>query len=99
MATPRLFIRNLDFEVTEDDLRELFLTIGKPTVVNVIRHRDTGKSRGFGFVTLDTLDEPADCWRETLQGHLLKTRHIHIDYAFPREDRPVREAQKQESNE
>jgi len=84
MAIVRLFLANLDYKTTEGDIREFFLEAGRPTVVNIIIDKKTNKPRGLGFVTLDTMDNPEDCWRDKLQGKSLKGRHIHIDFALPR---------------
>jgi RNA recognition motif-containing protein len=89
MPIVRLFVTNLEYSVVEDDLREVFSKVGKPTIINIMKNRDTGKPRGFGFVTLDTLDEPPDCWRPALQGHKLKGRPIHIDFAIPKENKVI----------
>lgn len=83
----RLFVRNLHYKTEEDELREVFKEVGIPTVVNIITHRDTGKPRGFGFVTLDTLDQSGDCWRATLQGRKIRGRPMHIDYSIPKDSR------------
>lgn len=85
MAIVRLFVTNLSYEATETDLRELFNLVGKPTVINIMKDHDTGKPRGFGFVTLDTMGASPDCWRVELQGQMLKGRPLHIDIAIPKE--------------
>lgn len=87
----RLFVRNLSYEVEDSDLRELFLKVGRPTVINIMKDRDTGAPRGFGFVTLDTLDNPIDCWRSSIQGEVVKGRAIHIDFAYPKGEKPQKE--------
>lgn len=84
MPVVRLFVRNLSYEAEDSDLRDLFKTIGKPTVINIMCYRNTGKPRGIAFVTLDTLDAPEDCWRSTIQGEMIRGRPIHIDFAFPK---------------
>lgn len=84
MPIVRLYVKNLEFSVTEDELEAEFEVVGRPTICNVIRDYNTGKSRGFGFVTLDTMNKPMDCWREPLQGKKLKGRKMHIDYAIPK---------------
>jgi RNA recognition motif-containing protein len=90
MPVTRLFVTNLSYEICEADLRELFLTVGRPTVINIMRDRETNLPRGFAFVTLDTLDNPIDCWREKIQGHVLKGRGIHIDFAYPKDKKPIK---------
>lgn len=81
----RLFVRNLHYGTEDDELRNVFEEVGRPTVINIMKHKDTNKPRGFAFVTLDTLDEPGDCWRDKLQGRKIRGRPIHIDYAIPKE--------------
>lgn len=90
MPVTRLFVTNLSYDVTEPELRELFLEVGRPTVINIMRDRETNKPRGFAFVTLDTLDEPIDCWRAKIQGYVLQGRGIHIDFAYPKDKKPIR---------
>jgi len=85
VAIIRLFVTNLSYEATESDLRELFSSVGKPTVINIMKDHETNAPRGFGFVTLDTMGASPDCWREELQGHILKGRPLHIDIAIPKE--------------
>lgn len=88
MPVVRLFITNLSYEAESQDLRELFQTIGKPTIINIMKDRNTGNPRGIAFVTLDTLDQPADCWRSTVQGEIIRGRPIHIDFAIPKSKPP-----------
>ena len=87
----RLFVTNLSYEVEESDLRDTFLKVGRPTVINIMKDRETGDPRGFGFVTLDTVDKPIDCWRSEIQGEVLRGRAIHIDFAYPKGERPQKE--------
>lgn len=85
MPIVRLYVSNLHWDLTEDELREEFKKAGRPTIVNIIYERDTGEPRGFGFVTLDTMNKAMDCWREILQGNELRGRAMHIDYAIPKD--------------
>ena len=87
MPIVRLFIANLDYETTESDIREFFQEVGRPTVINIIQDKKTNKPKGFGFITLDTMDKPEDCWRKKLQGKELRDRPIHIDFALPKIDK------------
>lgn len=57
VTSPRLFIGNLSYEVTEDDLAELFNGVGQVQGAEIATHPDTYRSKGFGFVTMLTLDE------------------------------------------
>lgn len=73
----KLFISNLDFEVTEQQLRELFETAGDPTSVVLALDRETKKSRGFGFVEMDSEEEALACI-EQLNGKELNGRPIRV---------------------
>lgn len=57
VTTPKLYIGNLSYEATENDLLELFNGVGMVRSAEVATHRDTYKSKGFGFVTMSTVDE------------------------------------------
>ena len=78
----KLFIRNLDFTVTGDDLRALFASVGTVTDAVVIMDKMTGRSRGFGFVEMSTDDE-AKTAIEKLNGSDLKGRNINVNEAKP----------------
>lgn len=84
MAVVRLFVRNLAYDATEEDLRTLFSKAGKPTIIDIIKEKTTGDPRGIAFVTLDLLRNDPDYWRETVQGEEIRGRRIHVDVAFPR---------------
>jgi RNA recognition motif-containing protein len=84
MPIVRLFVGNLNYEVTEDDLREIFQEAGRPTTITIMND-GKGDPRGFAFVRLDTMGEPDDCWREPLQGKKLKGRPMNIDFAIPKD--------------
>jgi len=85
MPIIRLFFANIDYATTESEVREFFSEVGRPTVINLIKDKDTNKPKGFGFVTLDTMEKDENCWRDTLQGKDLGGRAIHIDFAIPKE--------------
>lgn len=78
----KLFIGNLDYTVTGDDLRTLFATVGTVTDAVVIMDKMTGRSRGFGFVEMSTDDE-AKAAIEKLNGSPLKDRNINVNEAKP----------------
>ena len=82
----KLYVGNLSYKVTEDDLRDLFKEFETVTEVNVITDRDTGRSRGFGFVELSS-DEDADKAIESLNGKTLQDREIVVNEARPRKNR------------
>lgn len=79
MAT-KLFIGNLDYTVTTDDLRDLFASAGTVVDAVVITDRETGRSRGFGFVEFDS-EETAKAAIEKFNGADLKGRKINVNEA------------------
>ncbi len=76
----KLFVGNLAYAVTDDDLRELFSQAGTCEATSVVLDRDTGQSRGFGFVTMATADE-AERAKRQLDGTDLKGRRLRVDDA------------------
>jgi RNA recognition motif-containing protein len=81
-----LFIGNLSFDVREEDLRELFSTHGTVSSARVITDRDTGRSRGFGFVEMAQAED-AQKAIQSLDGYDLKGRNLKVNAAQPRENR------------
>ena len=81
MAT-KLFIGNLDYTVTGDDLRDLFSQAGTVADAVVISDKMSGRSRGFGFVEMSS-DEEAKAAIEKLNGAELKGRKINVNEARP----------------
>ena len=82
----RLFVGNLSFATTDDDLREAFAGLGSVVNSKVISDRETGRSRGFGFVEFSSEDEAAGAI-ETLNGTQLGGRTINVNEA---QERPQR---------
>ncbi len=82
----KLFIGNLAWEVTADDLRTLFGGAGTVTDSAVIMDKMTGRSRGFGFVTMST-DEEAKVAIEKFNQYDLKGRKLNVNVARPMEPR------------
>ena len=87
MAT-KLFIGSLSYNVTEDQLKELFAASGTVVSASVIMDRDTNRSKGFAFVEMDTEDQ-AQAAINTLNGSELDGRSIVVNIAKPKEDRPA----------
>ncbi len=81
MAT-KLFVGNLDYTVTGDELRDLFAQAGTVVDAVVISDKMTGRSRGFGFVEMSSEDE-AKAAVEKLNGADLKGRKINVNEARP----------------
>jgi len=87
--TKKLFVGNLAYTVTEDDLRDLFAQVGGCDTVSIVLDRDTGQSRGFGFVTMTNADA-AERAKKQLDGTDLKGRRVRIDDANDQSTRPAR---------
>lgn len=82
----KVYVGNLAYSTTEDELRALFSQAGTVASVNVIKDRDTGQSKGFAFVEMSTQAE-AQKAISTLNGHALNGRELKVNLARPREDR------------
>ncbi len=76
----KLFVGNLDYTVTTDELRDLFAQAGNVVDAVVINDRETGRSRGFGFVEFDS-EETAKAAIEKFNGYDLKGRKINVNEA------------------
>ena len=85
MAT-KLYVGNLSFKTTSDDLREYFATAGEVESASVIEDRETGRSRGFGFVEMVT-SEGAAAAIEQFNGKDLNGRNLTVNEARPKTDR------------
>jgi cold-inducible RNA-binding protein len=85
MAT-KLYVGNLSFRTTSDDLREAFSSAGTVESASVIEDRDTGRSRGFGFVEMATPEEAAAAI-EQFNGKDLGGRNLTVNEAKPRTER------------
>jgi cold-inducible RNA-binding protein len=84
MAT-RLYVGNLPFRATGDDLHELFSQAGEVSSANVVTDRETNRSRGFGFVEMAT-DEGAKTAIEQFNGKDFQGRALTVNEARPRAD-------------
>ena len=83
----KLFVGNLDFKVTENDLQDAFAAHGTVVEVNIVTDRATGRPRGFGFVTMSTPEE-AQKAIEGLNGKDVGGRALNVNIAREREQRP-----------
>jgi RNA recognition motif-containing protein len=79
----RLFVGNLAFGTTELALRELFAGAGSVVDAKIVADRDTGRSRGFGFVEMSSAEEARKAI-ETLDGHEVEGRNINVKEALER---------------
>lgn len=82
----KLFVGNLSFNTTENDLQDAFSAYGTVTETNLMMDRATGRPRGFGFVTMAT-DEDAQKAIEAMNGKDLDGRALTVNVARPREER------------
>lgn len=81
----KLYVGNLSFQTTEDELREVFGQYGQVTSAQVVMDRETGRSRGFAFVEMA---EGADQAIAAMNGAQLGGRTLTVNEARPREERP-----------
>jgi RNA recognition motif-containing protein len=81
----KLYVGNLSFRVTSDDLQAHFATAGAVESANVVYDRDTGRSRGFGFVEMSSADEAAAAI-EQFNGQEYDGRNMVVNEARPREE-------------
>lgn len=80
-----IYVGNLPFSVSEDDVRTLFEEHGSVDGVKLITDRETGRPRGFGFVEMDSI--AAEKAIEALNGHEMNGRSLRINEARPRPER------------
>src|SRR5262245_45525763 len=85
----KLFVGNLSFNATENQLQDLFAAHGNVIEVDLIMDRFSGRPRGFAFITMET-KEGADAATQALNGKQLDGRALTVNEARPREDRPQR---------
>lgn len=82
----KLYVGNLSFRVTSEDLQEYFATAGSVESANVVYDRETGRSRGFGFVEMAD-EEAANAAIAQFNGQEYDGRNMVVNEARPREDR------------
>jgi len=83
----KLYVGNLSFETTENDLQDLFEKHGTVNEVHLMMDKMTGKSRGFAFITMND-DTQANAAMGALNGKELNGRALNVNQARPREERP-----------
>jgi len=81
----KLYVGNLSYATTEDDLKTLFAKAGSVASVEVIKDRETGRSKGFAFVQMSTDAEAEDAIR-LVNGQQLDNRDLRVSIARPREE-------------
>ena len=85
----KLYVGNLSYDTTEDSLRTKFAEAGTVVSVDIIKDRDTGRMRGFAFVTMSSDDEAQNAIK-ILNEKMLDDRALKVNLARPREEQPRR---------
>jgi RNA recognition motif-containing protein len=83
----KLYVGNLSYATTEEDLRTLFSQAGSVASVDLIKDRDTGNSKGFGFIEMGSQSEMEKAI-SMFNGYSLDNRELKVNIARPREERP-----------
>lgn len=83
----KLYVGGLPYATTDQELQEVFVAHGKVTSAKVITDRESGRSKGFGFVEFESADE-AQAAIKALDGSDMGGRKIVVNEARPREDKP-----------
>ncbi len=83
----KLFVGNLSFNTTENDLQDAFAAHGTVVETNLMMDRESGRPRGFGFVTMGSAEE-AQKAIDALNGKEIDGRALTVNIARPREERP-----------
>jgi RNA recognition motif-containing protein len=83
----KLYVGNLSYNTTADDLRNLFSQAGVVETVDLIKDRDTGRSKGFAFVEMSTQSE-AEKAISMFDGQTFENRALKVNIARPREEKP-----------
>lgn len=86
LMSVKLYVGNLSFQTSSDDLQQLFAQVGTVESATVVEDRDTGRSRGFGFVEMASKEEGQKAIDE-FNGKDLNGRNLTVNEARPREDR------------
>ena len=86
MSNNKLFVGNLSFDTTENDLQDTFAAHGSVLEANLMMDRVTGRARGFGFVTMSTPEEAQNAIN-ALNGTSINGRALTVNVAKPREER------------
>ncbi|HWT00121.1 MAG TPA: RNA-binding protein [Pyrinomonadaceae bacterium] len=84
--TMKLYVGNLAYQTSGDDLQQLFAQAGTVETASVVEDRDTGRSRGFGFVEMSSKEE-GEAAIQQFNGHEVGGRALNVNAAKPRENR------------
>jgi RNA recognition motif-containing protein len=82
----KLYVGNLSYDVTQEQMRELFAQAGEITEITIITDRETGRSKGFGFVEMTTADAASEAIKR-FNGYNMDNRSLTVSEARPREER------------
>ncbi|MBC7911381.1 MAG: RNA-binding protein, partial [Pyrinomonadaceae bacterium] len=82
----KLYVGNLSFQTSSEDLQQLFAEAGTVESASVVEDRETGRSRGFGFVEMSSKEEGEKAI-EQFNGKEVNGRNLNVNEAKPREDR------------
>ena len=82
----KLYVGNLSFQTSSEDLQQLFAQAGTVESASVVEDRETGRSRGFGFVEMSTKEEGQSAIQQ-FNGQDMGGRALNVNEAKPREDR------------
>ena len=87
----KLYVGNLSYDTTEESLRAAFAKAGTVVSVEMIKDRDTGRMKGFAFVTMNNQEEAENAIK-LLNEKMVDNRAIRVNIARPREERPKRKS-------
>jgi RNA recognition motif-containing protein len=86
METNKLFVGNLSWNLRWQDLKDIFKEFGEVAFVRIVTDRETGRSKGFGFVEFTSVEEAAAA-KEAMDGKEIDGRELRIDFAQEREEK------------
>jgi RNA recognition motif-containing protein len=84
-----IYVGNLSYETTEAELRQAFEKFGEVSTVNIIMDRETGRSKGFGFIEMPQTPQAQEAIKQ-MNGASLKGKNLVVNEARPRESKPSR---------
>ena len=84
-----IYVGSLSYDVTEDEVRDVFSPYGEISSISIIKDKFSGKSKGFGFVEMPKQEEAEEAIK-CLDESDMKGRNIKVNEAKPREERPKR---------
>ena len=84
-----IYVGNLSYDVTEDEVRDIFSSHGEISSISIIKDKYSGQSKGFGFVEMPNQAEAEEAIK-ALNESELKGRNIKVNQAKPKEERPKR---------